>query len=62
MNRGVEILRMTKGGFGAPARMKSVTAPSVRRTLGFSRPVGGLKATKANGSVSYVCPLFTTPY
>ncbi len=63
MNRGVEILRLRNGGFGATAKMKSVTAPSVRRTRGFSRPVGGLRATKAaDGSVSYVCPLFTTPY
>jgi hypothetical protein len=62
MNRGVEILRLAKGAVAA-ARMKSVTAPSLRRSRYASRPVGGLKATKAaGGGVSYVCPLFTTPY
>jgi hypothetical protein len=62
MNRGVEILRLKKGTRSA-ARMKSVTAPSLRRSRYASKPVGGLKATTAaNGSVSYVCPLFTTPY
>jgi hypothetical protein len=62
MNRGVEVLRLTTDTQNA-ARMKSVTAPSLRSTRGYSRPVGGLKATKAaGGSVSYVCPLFTTPY
>jgi hypothetical protein len=61
MNRGVEVLRLKKGAKSAK-RMKSVTAPSLRRTRGYSKPIGGLKATKAsNGSVSYVCPLFTTP-
>ena len=61
MNRGVEVLRLRKGAHGA-SKMKSVTAPSLRRTRGYSKPIGGLKAAKAsNGSVSYVCPLFTTP-
>jgi hypothetical protein len=63
MNRGVEILRLKGGGTKSAKRMKSVTAPSLRRARYASVPVGGLSASKtANGSVSYVCPLFTTPY
>jgi hypothetical protein len=61
MSRGVEILRLNKG-VQATSRMKSVAAPSLKRTRGYSRPIGGLDATAAaDGSVSYVCPLFTTP-
>jgi len=58
MSRGVEVLRLDDGA-GRSARMRSVTAPSQKRDRFAARPVGGLSArTAANGSVSYVCPLF----
>jgi hypothetical protein len=58
MYRGVEILRLDRGT-ARSARMKSVTAPTVKRDRFAAKPVGGLEArTAADGSVSYVCPLF----
>jgi hypothetical protein len=58
MNRGVEVLRLDKGA-KLSARMRSVTAPTQKADPYAARPVGGLSATTAaDGSVSYVCPLF----
>ena len=46
MSRGVEVLRIKKGGAKAAARMKGVTAPSVRKLDRFAaKPVGGLSAS-----------------
>jgi hypothetical protein len=56
MSRGIEVLRL-KGGASASARMKSVTAPSVRKNDPWAaKPVAG--SSLADGA--YVCPLFTT--
>ena len=59
MSRGVEVLRL-KGGAAAASRMKSVTAPSRKtRDRYAAKMVGSLaRTTNADGSVSYVCPLF----
>jgi hypothetical protein len=58
MTRGVEILKLDKGA-RLSSSMKSVTAPSQKRDRYAARAVGGLTATTAaDGSVSYVCPLF----
>ena len=60
MNRGVEVLRI-RGGTARSARMKSVTAPSVKVDRFASRPVSSLVRTSsaANGGTRFVCPLFT---
>jgi len=59
MSRGVEILRL-KQGAKAARRMKSVTAPSVKRDPLAAKPVGSLdRSVSSAGSVSYICPLFT---
>ena len=50
MNRGIEILRL-KGGADASARMRKVTAPSMKRPARF-RAVSSLEAG------GLVCPLF----
>jgi hypothetical protein len=56
MSRGVEVIRL-KGGASASARMKSVTAPSVRKDDPWAaKPVAG--SSLSDGA--YVCPLFTT--
>lgn len=40
--------------------MKAVTAPSVKSDRFAARPVDGLdRIVNSDGSVSYVCPLFT---
>jgi hypothetical protein len=59
MSRGVEVLRL-KGDTASAARMKSVTAPSRKsRDRYAAKMVGSLAQTaNADGSVSYVCPLF----
>ena len=58
MSRGVEILRLDRGT-GYSSKMKSVTAPNQKRDRFAAKPVGGLSAsTAADGSVSYICPLF----
>jgi hypothetical protein len=58
MSRGVEILRLDKGS-RLSSKMKTVKSPAVKRDRFAAKPVGGLEVTKsANGSVSYVCPLF----
>jgi hypothetical protein len=60
MSRGVEVLRLKKGAHSAKSYRK-VTAPSVKRDRAAARVVGGLDARRAaNGSVSYVCPLFAS--
>jgi hypothetical protein len=54
MSRGIEVIRL-KGGSGASARMRSVTAPSVRKNDPWAaKPVAG--SSLADGA--YVCPLF----
>jgi len=50
MNRGIEILRL-KGGAAASARMRKVTAPSMKRPARF-------KAVSSLESGGLVCPLF----
>ena len=50
MNRGIEILRL-KGGAKASARMRQVTAPSMKRPARF-------KAVSSLESGALVCPLF----
>jgi hypothetical protein len=58
MSRGVEILRLDKGS-RLSSKMKSVTSPAIKRDRFAAKPVGGLEVNKsADGSVSYVCPLF----
>jgi hypothetical protein len=60
MQRGVEVLRLNKGANHAK-RYRNVTAPSMKRDRAAARVIGGLDArASANGSVSYVCPLFAT--
>jgi hypothetical protein len=61
MNRGVEVLRIGEGA-AASARMKAVTAPSVRSDPFASRPVGSLGRSVASadaGGSGFICPLFT---
>ena len=60
MSRGVEVLRI-RGSTARSARMKSVTAPSVKADRFASRPVSSLVRTSsaANGGASFVCPLFS---
>ena len=60
MNRGVEVLRL-KAGAKASRRMKSVTAPSVKRDRFASKPIGSLdrSVSSAGGGSGYICPLFT---
>ena len=59
MTRGVEVLRLRGGATAAP-RMKNVAAPSVRRRATATRPSRSRARPDANadGSLSYVCPLF----
>jgi hypothetical protein len=59
MTRGVEILRL-KGGATKASKMKSVTAPNRKtRDRYAAKMVGSLAQTaNADGSISYVCPLF----
>jgi hypothetical protein len=54
MSRGIEVIRLKRGGARASARMKSVVAPSVRRDPWAAKLVKG--SSLANGG--YVCPLF----
>jgi hypothetical protein len=60
-NRGVEVLKI-KGGIKTARKMKSVTAPSVKRDRFASQPVGSLGRSasfdEAGDPASYVCPLF----
>ena len=57
MARGVEVLKLRGGGAKASARMKSVTAPSVRKADRWaSKPVAGSSLSADGG---FVCPLFT---
>ena len=59
MSRGVEVLRI-RGDTARSARMKSVTAPSVKADRFAAKPVGGLvRVSSANGASRFVCPLFT---
>jgi hypothetical protein len=58
MSRGIEVLRIEQGA-AASARMRAVTAPSVRRDRFAARPVGSLARTaSAAGGPGLVCPLF----
>jgi hypothetical protein len=58
MSRGVEVLRL-KGGAKTAAKMKKVSAPTRRKSRWDAKAVGALASvTNADGSVSYVCPLF----
>jgi hypothetical protein len=58
MSRGIEVLRLKQSATAA-RKMRSVTAPSVRRDRLAAKPVGGLERTvNSNGGASYVCPLF----
>jgi hypothetical protein len=54
MNRGVEVLRIKKGGVKAARKMKSVVAPSLKRSPYAAKPVGGL----SRSTTGLVCPLF----
>ena len=54
MNRGVEVLRIKKGGVKAARRMKSVVAPSLKRSPYAAKPVAGL----SRSSTGFICPLF----
>jgi hypothetical protein len=56
MARGVEVLRLKKGVHSA-RHMKSVVAPSLKRSPFAAKPIGGLATTSSGG---YVCPLFAT--
>ena len=59
MCRGVEVLRI-RGNTARSARMKSVTAPSVKADRFAAEPVSSLvRASSANGASRFVCPLFT---
>jgi hypothetical protein len=53
MNRGVEVLKI-KEGVNAARKMRSVVAPSLKRSPYAAKPVGGLSRT----STGFVCPLF----
>ena len=59
MTRGVEVLRL-KGGAAKASKMRKVTAPSRKtRDRYAAKMVGSLaQVSNADGSVSYVCPLF----
>ena len=58
MSRGVEVLRLDEGT-SLSSQMASVTAPTKGPDRFAAEPVGGLStSTAADGSVSYVCPLF----
>ena len=59
MTRGVEVLRL-KGGAAKASKMKKVTAPNRKtRDRYAAKMVGSLaQVANADGSVSYVCPLF----
>jgi hypothetical protein len=58
MSRGVEVLRLDQGS-RMSSKMKTVKSPALKRDRFAAKPVGGLEArTAADGSVSYVCPLF----
>jgi hypothetical protein len=59
MSRGIEVLRLKQGATAA-RKMRSVTAPSVKRDRLAAKPVGGLERTvsSASAGASYVCPLF----
>ena len=51
MNRGIEILRLENGGVAKSARMRKVTAPSLKRPARY-------KAVSSLESGDLVCPLF----
>jgi hypothetical protein len=60
MSRGVEVLRLKKGA-AAAAKMKAVTAPSVRKKDRFAaKPVSSLSSnsTSHGSEASFICPLF----
>jgi hypothetical protein len=58
MSRGVEVLRLDKGS-RMSATMRTVKSPKVKRDRFAAKPIGGLEVrTAADGSTSYVCPLF----
>jgi hypothetical protein len=58
MSRGVEILRLDQGS-RTSATMKTVKSPRLKRDRFAAKPVGGLEVKRsADGTVSYVCPLF----
>jgi hypothetical protein len=54
MNRGVEVLKV-KGGARTSSRMKSVVAPTQRKSRFSSRVIEG----SSLGSGGFICPLFT---
>jgi hypothetical protein len=54
MNRGVEVLRIKKGGVKAARKMKKVVAPSLKRSPYAAKPVSGLSRTDSG----FICPLF----
>ncbi|MDA0138086.1 LVIVD repeat-containing protein [Solirubrobacter deserti] len=54
MNRGVEVLRLKKGGAYAAASMKKVTAPNLPSNAASPEPVSSL----AVDGTGLVCPLF----
>jgi len=56
MNRGVEVLRIKKGGAYASKSMKKVTAPSVKSAQGAPQPVASL--VDDGSGTSFICPLF----
>jgi hypothetical protein len=58
MSRGVEVLRI-RGDTARSARMKSVTAPSVKADRFAARPVSSLvRVASPDGAPRFVCPLF----
>jgi hypothetical protein len=58
MSRGVEVLRLDKGS-RMSATMRTVKSPKVKRDRFAAKPVGGLEVNRsADGTLSYVCPLF----
>lgn len=54
-NRGVEVLRIKKGGAYAASKMRKVSAPSVKSAKGAPQPVASL----VDDAYGFVCPLFT---
>ena len=57
MSRGIEVIRLKRGAT-ASARMRSVTAPSLRKADPWAaKPVAG---SSLAGDGGFVCPLFTT--
>jgi hypothetical protein len=59
MARGIEVLRMKQGAYHS-RKMKAVSAPTARASRFTAQPTGGLERTlNSDGSVSYICPLFT---